>query len=106
MHTLLEKLLGQRGIADVKELDEEEKQVFENWNQVLSKDELTLEDIKKFCATQVLIIEGKWADYSLDNVKKAELLPYYTVYKTLLNAIDSPKVGREALEQQLIQLTK
>jgi len=70
----------------------------------ISKEELTLEDVKQFCATQTDIIEGKWKDYGLENVKKAELIPYHTVYKTLLEAIDSPKSAREQLEKHLNQL--
>lgn len=106
MHNLLNKLFAKRGIKDPRELSPEETATFENWDKILSKEELTLEDVKQFCKTQVLVIEGKWADYSTDNAKKAELLPYYTVYKTLLNAIESPKVGREALEKQLIEMIK
>ncbi len=106
MHNLLLELFSRRGIKDPKELDVEEKAVFENWDKILSKEELTLEDVKSFCQTQVLIIEGKWADYTTDNAKKAELLPYYTCYKTLLKAIDSPKIAREALEIQLREQLK
>lgn len=106
MHNLLLKLFEKRGIKDPRELEPEEKATFENWDKVLSKEELSLEDVKSFCQTQVSIIEGKWADYGTDNAKKAELLPYFTVYKTLLRAIESPKVGREALEKQLIELLK
>jgi len=106
MHNLIEKLLFKRGIKDLKELDTEEKQTFENWQTILSKEELTLEDVKQFCASQVDIIENKWKDYNTDNAKKAELIPYHTCYKTLLLAIDSPRSARENLENQLLQMIK
>lgn len=106
MHTLLEKILRKRGIKDISELQDEEKATFDNWKSVLGKDELTVDDIKTFCASQVELIETRWKDYALENAKKAELIPYHTVYKTLLTAIDSPKVAKEALERQLIELTK
>lgn len=106
MHNLLTKLLKKRGIDNTVELTSEEKVDFDSWNKVLSKEELTLEDVKKFCATQCEIIENKWKDYGVLNSEKAELIPYHTVYKTLLGVIDSPKVAREALERQLIELTK
>ena len=106
MHTLLDKLLRKRGIQDVTELSEEEKVNFQQWQEILSKDELTLSDVKQFCATQTQIIESKWSDYNTEQTKKAELIPYYTVYKAILAAIDSPKAARAAVEQQLIQLTK
>jgi len=98
----------------VKELDTSampdgsptEREEFEKYREILSREDLTLEDVKEFCASQIAIIEVKWKDYNLENSKKAELIPYYTVYKAILSAIDGPKVAREAAERQLIELTK
>lgn len=106
MHVLLEKLFRKRGIEDATQLNDEEKANFDQWQAILSKDELTLSDVKQFCASQVQIIESKWTDYNLEQGKKAELIPYFTVYKAILAAIDSPKAARAALEQQLTQLTQ
>ena len=106
MHSLLLKLFAKKGIKDLKELDEEEKATFDNWNKILSKDELTLEDVKIFCQSQTDVIENKWKDLNLENSKKAEMIPYHTVYKTILQAISSTKVVREQLEKQLLELTK
>ena len=106
MHPLLQTLLGKRGIETVNELDMDEKAQYDQWEKILSKEELTIEDVKQFCKSQVEVIEGKWKDLNVENTKKAELIPYHTVYKTLLSAIDSPRSARESLEQQLINLTK
>lgn len=104
MHSLIYKLLHKRGIETIDELSQEEKSTFDTWQKILTKDELTIEDIKKFCESQIDIIENKWKDLNLENSKKAELIPYHTVYKTLLAAIDSPKSARSQLEIQLNQL--
>lgn len=101
MHSLIEKLFKKRGIEDVRELTEEEKRDFDNWNSILSKDELTIVDVKEFCRSQCEIIKAKWSDYETSQAKKAEMIPYFTVYNTLLNAIEAPKASREALEKQL-----
>ena len=106
MKNLLMQLLAKRGIKDATELDSEERKDFDVWNKILSKEDLTLEDVKAYCQTQVGIIEGKWADYNLDQNKKSELIPYHSVYKTLLKVIDSPRVAREQLENQLNELLK
>ena len=106
MHKLLQKLLNKRGIENFEDLSKEEKITFKEWDGVLSKEELTIEDVKTFCQTQCEIIEGKWKDYSFGKEEKAELIPYHTTYKTLLTAINSPKLTREALERQLTELTK
>ena len=106
MHSLLHKLFAKRGIKDPNELSVDERKDFDNWQSILTKDELTLEDVKNFCTTQIRVIEGKWADYNVEQARKAELIPYHTVYSALLQAIDSPKQARQALEQQLTQLLK
>lgn len=86
------------------ELSQEEQQTFKEWQLVLNKEELTTEDIKNFCRNQLEVIEGKWADLNLDQEKKAQLIPYHTVYKLLLMAIEAPKSAKEALEKNLLQL--
>lgn len=106
MHKLLQKLFKKRGITDVNDLSEEEKGQFDDWQKILSKEELDISDIKKFCQGQVDLIEAKWTDYSLNNSKKAEMIPYHTVYRTLLTAIGSPQVVREQLERQLNKLVE
>lgn len=101
--SILDKILNKRGIT-TDQLSPEEKATFENWRRILSKEELSTADIKEFCQAQIDMIENKWRDLEKDNSKKAELIPYHTVYKLLLMAIDSPKSAREQLEQQLNQL--
>lgn len=104
MNILLEKLLRKRGIEDINSLDVEEKKDFDNWQKILSKDTLTAEDIRNFCQAQKDVIQGKWTDLSLDNSKKAEFIPYFTVYSLLLQVMDSPKKERESLENMLLNL--
>lgn len=104
MHNSIEKLLHQRGIQSPDQLDPEEKKTFENWQLVLNKSELSTSDIQTFCRSQISVIENKWKDLETPNIKKAELIPYHVVYKTLLAAIESPKAARESLEIHLNQL--
>lgn len=103
--SILTDLLKKRGLKP-EDLDTEEKLTLERWRSILDKEELTLEDIKKFCASQVEIIESKWSNYDLENSRKAELIPFHTVYRCLLVAIDSPRSAREALEKHLTHLIK
>lgn len=101
---ILRKIFDKRGIKDVAELDKEEREVFENYEKILSKESLTIEDLQKFCEAQVGIIESRWKDYAIEASKKAELIPSHTVYKTLSQLIKSPMIEREQLEKYLIQL--
>ena len=103
MIDILNKLLQKRGVKH-DDLREDEKVQFEQWKLVLTKDELTTQDIKNFCQQQVDVIEAKWQDLNIEQIKKAELIPYHTVYNLLLKVIDSPKEAKEALEKNLQQL--
>ncbi len=101
---ILEKWLAKAGVKNIEELSPEEKVTYEAYRKILSKDELSLEDFKVFCQSQISVIEGKWKDLNLENTKKAELIPYHTVYKVLEQVISAPKVEREHLEAHLNQV--
>jgi len=102
--SILNKLLKKRGLKSTAELDSEERATFDSWQKILSKDQLTVEDIKLFCQAQISIIENKWKDFNLDKEKKAELIPYHTVYKNLEQVMSVPQTQREQLEAQLNQM--
>lgn len=103
MKSILSKLFAKRGIESFDQLNEEEKTTFRTWDKILSKEDMTLDDLKQFIASQLAIIDAKFKDYNLTRVQKEELLPYYTVYKALHDAIVAPKHEREALEAYLIK---
>jgi hypothetical protein len=108
----LEKVLKDKGIDKIEDLDNtpmpdgspSERETFLQYKKVLSRKELTITDFKEFCESQVGIIEGKWANYEYE--AKEKLIPYHTVYKTLLAVIASPAKSRESLEKQLNKLIK
>jgi hypothetical protein len=102
MHDILEKLLWKRGIKDVVELQPEERVTFDMYQKVLSKKEMTLGDLKEFVGARIAHIEMRWADMTLDSARKAELIPYHTVYKMIFQAIGAPQLERDALERALI----
>jgi len=104
MNSLIERLLKKRGIKNPTELKAEEKQTFDNWQYILNKEQLTTDDVVAFIKTQIGIIESKWKDLDVPTSKKADLIPYHVVYKTLLAAIESPNNAKKALEIQLNQL--
>lgn len=102
--SILDTFLKKKGVDSPNELTQEEKAVYDDWRLILNKEELTTSDIKDFCQAQIGVIEAKWSDLDVPQAKKSELIPYHTVYRLLLTAIDSPKIARESLERQLTQL--
>jgi hypothetical protein len=112
MDNLLTRWLEKNKVSTPEELDNTpmpdgsptEREVFEEWRKALSKKEFTLADLKEYIQGQIGVIETKWADYEYKD--KEQLIPYHTVYRTLLGVIDSPQTNRAALEEQLNKLTK
>lgn len=103
MNGLLAKLLKKKKIDSLENLSLEEQTTFDNYEKILSKEKLNIDDLKSFLQIQISNIESKWKDYNLEQIKKAELIPYHTVYKAILQAIDAPLSEREALEKFLNQ---
>lgn len=100
--SIITDIFRKRGIESVNELDKDERETFEKYEAILSKPDLTLEDVKVFIESQIGIIEGKWKDY--DRKDKEDLIPYHTVYKTLLHIMNAPQIERTTLENYLRQL--
>ena len=112
--SILDIFLKKKGVKGPEELDNTpntdgsptEKQDYERIKAILSKEDLNTEDIKKFCQSQISIIEAKWSDFNLSQERKSEMIPYHTVYSIIIKAINAPQAEREQLENHLNQLTK
>lgn len=104
MHSLLTKLLSSRNIKSFDELDKDEKKTFEGFQKVLSKEEMTMDDLQNFLESQISLIESKWRDF--DSKGKESLIPYHTTYKAILQAIKAPQSEREQIEKYLTDLIK
>tara|TARA_Y100001949_G_C15979694_1_gene327812 strand:+ start:722 stop:1045 length:324 start_codon:yes stop_codon:yes gene_type:complete len=104
MHNLLTKLLKKREINKVDDLSKDERETFEKWNSILTKRILEVDDIKNFCCNQIGLIESKWKDMDITKEKKADLISYHTVYKGMVDLMESPVAERASLEKFLHNL--
>ena len=104
MHPLLQKWLNKLGIDSTEDLNPEEKQKFAEWQRVFTTDEVSTDQISQFCTNQISMIEQKWADFSADEYKKADMIPYHTCYKAMLSIISSPLKEKARLEEHLTKL--
>lgn len=101
--SILDKLLKKRGIEHIEELSQEERVQFDNWNRVLSKETLKLEDIETHCKNEVKKIQDKFKDsrnVEDDRFYKACL----HVYLNILALFEADQVQRESLEKHLNQI--
>ena len=105
MHSLLSKLLTKRGIENVEDLSKEEKSWFDEKQRILSQpDEISVDDFKKFCRSQLNIIEEQWRNLDNAAIKNERLVILHTVYSTILKVAEASKIERELLEDHLTQL--
>ena len=100
--SILSRILEKKGIKDITQLDTEERETFEHYQAILSKKDISVEDLKHFLQAQIKVIEAKWKDYGTQS--KADLIPYHVIYRSLLDIITSPQAEREQLEKYLTQL--
>jgi len=103
---ILSKLLQKRGIKDVTELNKEERIEFDNWQNVLDKEEVTIENITDFCVGAMNAIEVQFGDMDIPNDKMAKLTLQHSIYKKLKDMINAPRVERESLVEYLTNLLK
>ena len=101
--SILSRLLEKRGVTE-DELSGDEKVQFNQWKKTLSEEEISVDKIKEFCQKMVGVVEGKWRSWDLTNEQKAQMLPYHTVYKAIIDVINGSKVEREQLEEYLTKL--
>lgn len=102
--SLLSKLLDKWGIEKEEDLSIEEKAIYNKYKFVLTGDAVTVDSIKEFCKSQILLIETRFAapETAHDSYLKACL----HVYLNIIKAIEAPQAERETLELHLNQILK
>lgn len=99
--SLIDKLLGKRGIQKVEELAPEEQAQIRQWKVILSGENVTVDKIKEFCLSQIRVIESKCDGVTpLTNLQQASI----HVYINILKAIEAPEAERKSLELYLTNI--
>lgn len=98
---ILSQWLAKIGAKSVDDLSKDERATFDQWEFILNKKELSLEDLRSFISTQVFSIEARWKDMGMLSAQKAELIPLHVAYSTILQVLNSPQQERERLEAHL-----
>lgn len=105
MHYLLDKLLNNRGIKSLEDLQPEEKAQFDEWNGILSgKDAVTVPKILEFCQSQKSLVEAQFANLDNSKERNDRLVLQHTIYSKLVRLIGADEAQRKALEKYLTQL--
>jgi hypothetical protein len=103
---MLNQLLQTLGITDYSALTAEERKTYEEWGKVLSASDVTLDDVRKFVASEKDRANDELL--KLDNTKEREIFYKVLCHLTaVLGAfIATPSAQRDALRAHLKQTFK
>jgi hypothetical protein len=101
LHSLLEKL----GLS-YDRLTEEEKKTYQEWSQVLTQPEVTIDDLKTFLPSYIDRLEYDQTSYENQPNKDLYLKAAIRNAKMMLAFITGPEKRREWLEKHIEQRIK
>lgn len=101
MRNVFSSLFEKNGIKDINDLSPEERATYENYEQILSAGEMTVDKVVKFCESQASIIETQFGNTDNSPEKTARLAYQHAIYKLIVKAITAPQEARKRLEEEL-----
>lgn len=100
MPSVLSNLLEKLGLNYV-DLTEEERKTYDEYAQVLSQPDVTIDDLKKFIPTQVERLESEQNDYRNTKEKDLFLKAQIRNLKMIHSFIQGPEARKKWLEDTL-----
>jgi len=101
MHSLLRQILEKIGIKDFSELKTQERVVYEAWNAILLKDDVTLDDLKKILLGETERVRRELAPFENSGTKDLYLKAYMNLLDLITKIIVTPEKERAALQAEL-----
>lgn len=102
MHKLLQELLDRRKLK-IDQLENDEKEVFDRWKDVLDE-EMTVDRIAEYCKNQMELIEMKWGNLENKKVQNERLVMMHTVFGKVYRYINGKKTERRSVEEEISRL--
>jgi len=105
VHSLLERLLKKRGVAEVKDLDNAERAWFDEKERILSGGELTVERVADFCRRELALIDHELhTNPDLSEKKDTYLKAGGHILSKLLGLIEGKDRERAEIEKEIREL--
>ncbi len=95
MHFLIQRLIEKWGYKEIIEVPIEERSQLLEYQDVLNKEKVEMEDILKFCKDQKAIVEKQFRNFDNSQQKNERLQAALAFYGSLIDFIEGPMVGRE-----------
>lgn len=100
MHNLVQAYLDKYNI-DPALLTKDEENTLKEWNAIMGKKELSIDDVRDWLLARKLMVELQLG--KLDNSEKRQdrLVVWLTLLNQMIKLIDSPSAERKGLEEDL-----
>ena len=95
MHYLIQKLYEKWGYKEIVEVPIEEREQLFQYQEILSKEKVEIEDLLKFCKDQKATIEKQFRNFDNPQQKNERLQVALAFYGSIIEFIEGPMVGRE-----------
>jgi hypothetical protein len=97
---MINEILQKLGLK-YEDLKDEERRLYDSWSAVLTKPDVTIDDLKKILPAELQKARAEHEKY--DNTEKAELFwkAYVRVLSLISSIITTPAAEREALKEKL-----
>jgi hypothetical protein len=100
---MLEEILQKLGLKSIDELKAAERQTWMQWNTILAKRDVTVEDLKKLLPVEIERAKNELLKFENSNEKDLFHKAYITALETITKIIVTPEKERESLKAMLKQ---
>ena len=97
----LSKILEEAGIKDFTEMNDLEKKTFEQYQQILSSPDITINDLKKIIPAQIQHLQNQVNDYDISPLKAIYLKARIKNMQFLEKMIVGPAKEKKRLVHEL-----
>lgn len=95
MHPSLNRFLEKLRIQNPKELSPEERANFNQWNEILKEEKVSIESVIDFCTREKKAIENQFSPKNSDEYAK-NLTLTHSVFSAIINLIEGNEQKRQA----------
>jgi len=106
MHPLIMRFFKKKGIDGSDQLTPEEMRIYDQWNEILTKEAITIEELGKFVGDEIQRLTDKLTNPDISDKRDIFLKARIADYKAIQKIIQRPSTAKNELENYLRKLIK
>ena len=100
------RFFKKKGIDGSDQLTPEEMRIYDQWNEILTKEAITIEELGKFIENEIQRLTDKLTNPDISDKRDIFLKAKISTFKSIQKIIQRPSTGKAELEQYLRKLIK